>query len=155
MARTDTIDHTTLQRLVEAGAVRGADVIGQPGGWEVVIKYGMVERALAARRGAIRVFRHLETLVNYLREIGISQFNVNAANYDPTATTRPPRPDTSERLKRMYDAAEHDKWFREQVREGLRQANDPNAVWISNDEVKTISAERRKKWAEMAKGREA
>jgi hypothetical protein len=52
MATTrETIDHTTLTRLVEAGAVRGADVIGQPGGWGVVVKYGMTERALAVRRG--------------------------------------------------------------------------------------------------------
>lgn len=155
MARTDTIDHTTLQRLVEAGAVRGADVIGQPGGWGIIIKYGMVERALAARRGAIRVFRHLETLVNYLREIGISQFNVNAANYDPAATTRPSRPDTSERLKRMHDAAEHDKWFREQVQEAIREADKPGAVWISNDAVKAESVKRRNAWAKQAKGNAA
>jgi hypothetical protein len=47
----DTIDHTTLARLVEAGAVRSADVIGHGSGWSVVVKYGTTERALAARRG--------------------------------------------------------------------------------------------------------
>lgn len=103
----DTINHVTLQRLVEAGAVRGADVIGQGGGWIVIIKYGMVERALAAKVGTIRIFRKMETLVSYLRGIGISQFTVNAADYDPTATIRPPRPDTAERLKRVHEAAEH------------------------------------------------
>ena len=46
----DTIDHTTLERLIEAGAVRGACIVGQPGGWSVVIQYGMTERALAAKR---------------------------------------------------------------------------------------------------------
>jgi hypothetical protein len=46
----DTIDHTTLIHLVEAGAVCGTDVIGQPGGRGVVVKYGMTEKALAARR---------------------------------------------------------------------------------------------------------
>jgi hypothetical protein len=136
MASTyDTIDHVTLERLVEAGAVRGADVIGQPGGWGVVIKYGMVERALSVRRGAVRVFRKLETLVNYLREIGITQFTVNAANYDPAATTRPGRPDTSARMKRAHDAADHDKWFREQVEEALLEADKPDAVWIPHEEV--------------------
>ncbi|MBC7961746.1 MAG: hypothetical protein H7Y05_02240, partial [Steroidobacteraceae bacterium] len=69
----DTIDHATLQHLVEAGAVKGADVVGQPGGWGIVIKYGMTQRALAARRGAIRVFSRFETLVSYLKGIGISQ----------------------------------------------------------------------------------
>ena len=47
---TDTIDHTTLSRLAEAGAVRSAHIIGQKGGWGVLVKYGMTERVLAAQR---------------------------------------------------------------------------------------------------------
>jgi len=34
---TETIDHTTLSRLVEAGAVRGAHIVGRNGGWAVTI----------------------------------------------------------------------------------------------------------------------
>ena len=67
---SNTIDHVTLSALVEAGAVRGANVVGQPGGWGIVIQYGMTERALAAKRGSIRIFRHFETLVGYL--LGVS-----------------------------------------------------------------------------------
>lgn len=149
----ETIDHATLLRLVEAGAVHGADVVGQPGGWGVIIKYGMVERALAARRGAIRIFGKLETLVNYLRGIGISQFSVNATGYDPKPLRT--RPDSSARMKRTFDAAGHDKWFREQVEEGIRQANDPHAVWVSNDEVNEMSAKRRAGWTKQAEERVA
>ena len=47
----ETIDHGTLSRLVEAGAVRGAHIVGQRGGWAVLVKYGMTERPLAAQRG--------------------------------------------------------------------------------------------------------
>ena len=65
--------------------MRTAQVIGQPGGWEVVIKYGLTERALAARRGAVRVFKRFETLVAYLKGIGIAEYRVNAANYDQEA----------------------------------------------------------------------
>ena len=134
MATTiNTIDHVTLQRLVEAGAVQSAEVVGQPGGWEILVKYGMVEQALAARRGAVRIFSRFETLVNYLKNIGISQFNVNASNYDPAEKRA--RPDSAERMKRTFDAADHDKWFREQVEEGIRQADAPNAVWVSHEEV--------------------
>lgn len=150
---SNTIDHVTLQHLVEAGAVRGADVVGQPGGWGIVIKYGMTERALAARRGAIRIFSRFETLVNYLKSVGISQFNVNASNYDPA--DKRSRPDSSERMKRTFDAAEHDKWFREQVQEGIRQADKPNTVWIHDADVKAMSAKRRTEWAKQAKGRAA
>jgi hypothetical protein len=130
---SNTIDHLTLQRLVEAGAVRGADVVGQPGGWGIIVKYGMVERALAARRGAVRIFSRFETLVNYLKSIGISQFNVNASNYDPAEKRT--RPDSAARMKHTFDAAEHDQWFREQVEEGIRQANDPGTVMVPHEEV--------------------
>jgi len=101
----DTIDHTTLARLVEAGAVHGAEVIGHGQGWGVVVKYGMTERALAARRGAVRSFRKFETLVAYLKELGISHYQVNAADFDANAlkTTRS-RPDAAERMKRAFEA---------------------------------------------------
>lgn len=47
----EIIDHVTLSRLVESGAVRGAHIVGQPGGWAVMVKYGTHERPLAAQRG--------------------------------------------------------------------------------------------------------
>ena len=31
--------------------------------------------------------------------------------------------------------AEYNAWFRKQVEEGLREADDPGAVWVSNEEV--------------------
>lgn len=130
---SSTIDHATLQHLVEAGAVCGADVVGQPGGWQIVIKYGMVERVLAARRGAVRIFGRFETLVNYLKSIGISEFNVNATDYNPA--DKRTRPDSSARMKETFGAAEHDKWFREQVEEAMAQADRPDAVWIQHEEV--------------------
>lgn len=101
----DTIDHVTLSHLVEAGAVRGVDVIAHAGGWGVVIRYGMTERALAARRGAVRTFRRFETLATYLKALGLFHFNVNAANFDPEAMKQSrSRPDASERLRRAFDA---------------------------------------------------
>ncbi len=35
-----TIDTAMAKRLVEAAAIRGASIIGQPGGWSVVLKLG-------------------------------------------------------------------------------------------------------------------
>jgi len=115
-----TIDHTTLAHLVEAGAIHGTDVIGQPGGWGVVVKYGVTERALAARRGAVRTFRKFETLVGYLKDMGISQYQVNAANFDAAAlkTTRV-RPDSAARMRSAFEASAHTKWMQQQVAESL------------------------------------
>ena len=118
----DTIDHTTLTHLVEAGAVRGADVIGNSNGWGVVVRYGMTERALAARRGrgAVRNFRKFETLVSYLRELGIYQYSVNAADFDPQALkVSRVRPDASERMRSAFEAKAHADWISEKVAESL------------------------------------
>lgn len=139
----ETIDHTTLRHLVEAGAVRGADVIGQPGGWGVVVKYGMTERALAVRRGKVRVFRRFESLVAYLKTLGLSRYTVDASNYASVMATPAARPDSAERLKRAHEAAEHDRWFREQIAQALQEADDPDTRWISQDEMKAQWAEQR------------
>jgi hypothetical protein len=132
----DMIDHTTLSHLVEAGAVRGAHVVGQEGGWAVMIRYGMTERALAAQRSRqVRVFKRMETLVSYLREIGISRFDVDAADFSATVPPTRKRPDRAQALRNAHEAAEHDRWFREQVEIGVKEADDPNAVWVSHEEV--------------------
>jgi len=148
----DTIDHTTLLHLVEAGAVRGADVIGQPGGWGVVIKYGMTERALAARRGAIRNFKKFETLVGYLKALGIAEYRVNAANFDPVALkARSTRPDATARLKHAHEAAAYDTWFRHQVEEGIKEADDPNTVMVPHAVVKKEFAAKRRELEQRIK----
>jgi hypothetical protein len=132
-----TIDHNTLSRLVEAGAVRGAHVISQMGGWSVMIKYGMLERPLAATRSKeVRKFKKLETLVNYLKEIGISRFDVDATGYDQSTIQTYKRPDRTEAMRKSQEAVEHDKWFREQVEQALLEADDPATIWVSHEDVK-------------------
>lgn len=134
----ETIDHGTLSRLVEAGAVSGAHIVGQSGGWAVMVKYGMHERPLAAQRSkSVRNFRKLETLVNYLRGIGIQRFDVDAANFDPATTTT--RPDRSEALKLAHQAAAYDVWFKEQVQASI---DDPRPS-LTSEEVEAKFAAKR------------
>ena len=116
----DTIDHATLERLIEAGAVRGASIVGQPGGWGVVIQYGVTERVLAAKRGAVRVFRRFETLVAYLKSIGIARYQVDATEFDPVALrTERKRGDAAVRLKNAHEAAAYKGWLTQQVQEAI------------------------------------
>ena len=116
----DTIDHVTLERLVEAGAVRGANIVGQPGGWGVVIQYGMTERMLAAKRGAVRIFRKFETLVGYLKSIGIARYQVDATQFDAAALkTGRKRTDAAERMKNAHEAAAYKGWLTQQVQEAI------------------------------------
>lgn len=135
----ETIDHGTLSRLVEAGAVKRAHIVGQSGGWAVMVKYGMTERALAAQRTRqVRLFRRFETLVSYLKGIGIARYDVDAADFDPQ-TTRPARPDRSEALKRAHEAVAHDTWFREQVQASM---DDPRPS-VSHEVVEAKFAAKR------------
>ena len=137
---TQTIDHNTLSQLVQAGAVRGAHVIGRDGGWALAAKYGLTERYLATTRSKqVRTFKRLETVVAYLREIGISQFDVDAAQYDPSVAVRPTRPDRSVALKKAHEAAAYDKWFRAQVQESLDDSR-PN---VSHAEVQKDMADKK------------
>lgn len=139
----ETIDHGTFARLVEAGAVRGARIVGQKGGWAVLVSYGTAERPLAAQRSRrVRVWRKFETLVGYLREIGIAKFDVDAVNFAPDQL-RATRPDRAEALRRAHAAAEHDVWFRTEVQAALIEADDPATQWVSHEEAKAEWAQRR------------
>lgn len=144
---TETIDHTTLLRLAEAGAVRSAHIVGQAGGWGILVKYGMTERALAAQRShQVRIFRRFETLVGYLKGVGIARFDVDAANYDADSlkATRS-RPDQAAAMKNAHEAAAHSKWLKEQVQEAI---DDPRPS-IEHDQVmKNLDA----KLASLKKG---
>jgi hypothetical protein len=133
MASSNTIDHTTLQRLVEAGAVRGAQVIGQPGGWMVMVRYGMMERPLASSKSKqVRLFRQFDTLVTYLRDIGIAKYDVDATHFDRDSLTARRNPSATARMRRAHASLRHDAWFREQVKGAVAEA-DGDVAWVDLD----------------------
>ena len=107
MGASKTIDHQTLTRLVEAGVVHGATIIGQPGGWGVVVKYGVTTQILASKRGGARVWRRFETLVSYLKDLGLHHYQVDATSYssEPLAGARRKRPDAAARMRRAHESA--------------------------------------------------
>lgn len=129
----NTIDHSTLEHLAQAGAVHGASIIGQPGGWSVVVQYGAVERALAAKRGAVRVFRKFETLVAYLLGLGISAYRVDASQFD-AAAPKVARLDASERMTRAHEAAAYDEWLKKEVQDAI---DDPTPS-LTHEEVMAL-----------------
>lgn len=124
----EAINHSTLAKLVESGAVRAAHVIGLAGGWGIIVKCGRTVRPLAAQRGKVRLFSGLETVAAYLKGIGIARFDVDVVDYDPEHARRA-RPDRAEALKRAHAA--YDKWFRSQVQAAL---DDPRPS-IPHEEV--------------------
>ncbi|HGL6715176.1 hypothetical protein NTJ56_00755 [Burkholderia contaminans] len=146
---TETIDQKTLTELVEAGAVGTARVVGRGQGWAISARCGANDRFLSAKRGDVRVFRRFETLVGFLRDIGISRFDVDASTFDPDAAGRAARPDRSAALKAAHEAAAHDRWFREQVQQAL---DDPRAS-IPDAEVSADFASRRSALRDRLAGR--
>ena len=116
---SETIDHATLEHLVSAGAVTAANVVAQAGGWGVVVSYGTASRALAAKRGAVRIFRKFETLAGYLKDIGIAQFQVDARQYDPEIKPTIKRADAADRMRSAHEAASYKSWLAKEVQEAI------------------------------------
>lgn len=144
-----TIDTAKAKRMVEAAAIGGASIIGQPGGWSVVLKLGLQEKPLGAQRSdKPRTWRSLDTCVAYLKnELHIVRFELlDATNHSKVAREgegKPRREDAAERLRQAHAAAEHDRWFRAQVEIGLAEADDPGAEWVSHENVKADWAKQR------------
>lgn len=144
---TNTIDSAMAKRMVEASAIRGASIIGQPGGWSVILKMGKTETLLSAQRtDKPRMWRSLDRCVEYLKkELNIARFDLlDATNYSAVApVSSKAHTDASERLRKAHEAAAYDKWFREQVDIGLAEADDPNTVWVPHEVVKEDMAKQR------------
>jgi hypothetical protein len=136
---TQTIDHTTLTKMAQAGAVRSAHIIGQAGGWGILVKCGMTEHALTAQRShQVRVFKKLETLVNYLKGVGIARFEVDAANYDADSVATHKRPDRAIALKTAHQAMAYNQWLEEKVTESRNGLADGKNARIDQQEWKKI-----------------
>ena len=134
----ELIPPTALKDLISANAIRSAMVIGDKGGYLVTIKYGRAERVIAARtrEGQIkrRLFRSLNAASRYLRQIGMARYAVDETGYEE-ATDRPKRPDRSAALKHAHEAAAYDQWFRGEVAQALKEADDPTTRWRTSEEV--------------------
>jgi hypothetical protein len=154
MTTSNTIDTAMAKRMSEASAIRGASIIGQPGGWSVVLKFGLQERPLGAQRtDRPRTWRSLDRAVAYVKdELHIARFDLlDATNHsegEPVAGSSPVA--AAERLRHAHQAAAYDKWFRAQVEQGIKEADDPNTQWVSNEAVKADSAKRRAAWVKKA-----
>ncbi|MBM6593961.1 hypothetical protein [Microvirga pudoricolor] len=138
------IDSKAVKSLVDAQAIHGATVLGQPGGWAVLVRYGALEKAVAAQRSRqMRLWRHLDTAASFIRdELHLPRFEVDAVGHEPEAVERR-RPDTAERQRQAHAAAEHDRWFRAEVQKALVMADDPATVWVAHEDVKARWATKR------------
>lgn len=139
---TYTIDTAMARRMVEASAIRGASIIGLPGGWSVMLKFGTAEKPLGTQRtDKPRTWRSLDTCMDYLRnELHIVRIDMlDASRHSADETSRSTRADSSERMKHAHEAAAYDKWFRAQVQASI---DDPRPD-IPHEQVTSEFAARR------------
>lgn len=93
------IREQTLKELAASGAVQSTLVMAQGPGFTVQVRYGAAESALANKQGEPRLFASLDTLVPFLKKLGLPRFEVDATGHEP-GRLRKARPDRSEALKR-------------------------------------------------------
>jgi len=62
--------------LVESGAVRGVQVVRAGERWAVIFTVGLSEMTLASKREDVRLFAKIDTVCDFLRNIGIKDFSV-------------------------------------------------------------------------------
>lgn len=133
-----TIDTATARRMAQAGAIRGVFIVGQPGGWSVMLKTGMTEKPLGGQKqDKPRTWRSLDTLTAYLRkDLCIVRIDgIDATHHGGADVYRRGRPDAAARLKLAHEAAAYDARFKAEVETGLKEADDPATKWVPHAEV--------------------
>jgi len=152
-AYSETVDHQTLARLQAAGAISKTMLVAEPEGWALVVQVRRTLYPLAAKRGGIRHWRRMESAVKYLAAQHITHFQVDAQDYETLKDNTPPRPDAAEKLRRAHEAAAYNRWFADQVNEGL-EALEAGRV-VPHDQVMAEAEARIEARRREAKGGKA
>ncbi|KMQ81292.1 Prevent host death protein, Phd antitoxin [Candidatus Burkholderia pumila] len=134
-----TLTLEQLRATIDTGGVAGVTLKALGGAFYVQVdtRNGGEAVLAKARSSEPRSFGNPAQALTLLRGLGlvVGSFDVQEWNPDDKASART-RPDRAVALKRTHEAAEHDKWFRGQVEQGLAEADDPNTAWVSHDVVK-------------------
>lgn len=128
--------------MAGASVIRGAFIIGRPGGWSVTLRPGRVEKHLGTRcTDNPRTWRSLDAGMAYLHDKRqIVRVDLPDATQDSEGDmSRRPRQDVAQRMKGAHEAAAYDTWFRTQVQATI---NDPRPS-VPDDAARTHFAPRK------------
>src|SRR5581483_6219719 len=94
-----TIKEPMLRELIQTSLAIGATVTGQEKGFSVVVKIGNNgTKLLATSRGEVRLFASLDTAGQFIKNVGLSKFEVDMNGYEK-GRLRKPRPDRAEAMR--------------------------------------------------------
>jgi hypothetical protein len=133
-----TLSLDQLRAATQAGGITSVTLKAEGAAFVVVFATrnsddGMLVTTRARRP---RRFSDPRKAMVLLRDMGIASMQVDATHWNPDeAVAGKPRPDRSEALKRAHEAAAHDRWFRAQLEEALREADEPKTVSIPHEQV--------------------
>jgi len=120
-----TVQLATARELAAAGSVFDTLLVGQAGGYAVMFKLGIGERALATKAGATRLFAGLDAAVRVLRrELGINRYRVDASGFSEREEPRR-RPDRTAALKQSHEDAAYAEFLREGAAKALADTRAP------------------------------
>jgi hypothetical protein len=125
-----------LRSAVEAGGIHGVTVAAQGARFYIAIQSRTGQGVLTKSRSQNpRTFASPGQAFTELRRLGIQSGTFDMTRWTPEQREASLRPDRAEAMKRAHEAAAHDRWFREQVREGKVEAADPAAEWFDHAEI--------------------
>jgi hypothetical protein len=140
MKAPPALRHATLQQLAAAKALSEIRAVPMDEGWGLLVRYGEAQGLLQAQRARQpRLFRRLDTLVDYLREIGIACLEVEVGAAPPSAAISRRRPDRAAALRALHrsrDASPARSRLPVALVEAMAQADDPGTEWISHKDIK-------------------
>ena len=151
---TVTIDSKMPKRMVEAAAIRGASIVGQPGGWAVMLKIGMHERPLGVQRSdKPRMWRSLDTCMAYLKdELHIARLDsLDSTHHSRADVPGLSRPDSAKRMREAFEASNYTKWLTEVVEDSRAGLADGTYKRIEPDDWQRIRAEKLRQRAGLVK----
>jgi len=153
---TNTISTVLAKQMIKVAAINSVSIISTPDGWFAMLKLGLTEKPLGTQRtDKPRIWRSLDRCVEYLKkELHIVRFELLDASQSGNNATKggKSRIDASLRLRNAHEAAAHDKWFRQQVEEGVAEADAPDTSWISNYEANASWTKKRDELFNKAEG---
>jgi len=133
-----TLTLEQLRATARAGGVASVTLKAEGGAFLVTVatRSGGDGLLITTRAKEPRRFADPRKAMLLLREMGIATARFDTSHWHPDKTsTGAPRPDRAVAMKRAHEAAAHDRWFRAQVEEGLREASDRATVTLPHARV--------------------